>query len=79
MSGITCAGECVVVYSIDKELKEMEKKHHLQYRWTPTDVEYEDMQKLFSRGKRDNLLEALWASSSRRQFLLGLKAKYAGI
>lgn len=63
---------------LDKHLKELEQKHHLDHRWDSTDKEYVEAQGAFSREKGDQVATAIWAASSRRQFLLKLKAKYAG-
>ena len=56
----------------------MEKQYCIPHRWAPTDHEYTQVQQVFSREKQSQLAEAMWASSARRQFLLKLKAKYAG-
>jgi len=44
----------------------------------PSDMEYLEAQRALSWEKSNQVAEALWATSSRRQFLLTLKAKYAG-
>ena len=59
-------------------LNELEKKHHIPQRWEKADPEYIQMQKYFSTEKLSYMSEALWATASRRQFLLSMKAKYAG-
>jgi len=41
-------------------------------------MEYLEAQRALSREKSNQVAEALWTTSSRRQFLLKLKAKYAG-
>jgi len=41
-------------------------------------MEYLEAQRALSWEKSNQVAEALWATSSRRQFLLTLKAKYAG-
>ena len=63
---------------LDKELKELERKHRVPLRWTSSDSEYRAMQSQMTRERCDSVLSSIWASSSRRQFLLQLKAKYAG-
>ena len=57
----------------------MEKQYHVLHRWTPNDPQYIQVKEFFSFEKQSQLAEAMWASSSRRQFLLKLKAKYAGM
>jgi len=44
----------------------------------PSDMEYLEAQRALSWEKSNQVAEALWTTSSRRQFLLKLKAKYAG-
>jgi len=63
---------------LDKQLSDLERKHHLSFRWNPSDMEYLEAQRALSREKSNQVAEALWTTSSRRQFLLKLKAKYAG-
>ena len=63
---------------LDKQLKEMEQKHHIGSRWNPSDRIYLDMKSTFTKDRKRQFAEALWAESSRRQFLLRMKAKYAG-
>lgn len=60
-------------------LTEVEMKHHVTQRWEKADSEYIKMQEYFSAEKLKYIAEALWAASSRRQFLLNMKAKYAGM
>ena len=63
---------------LDKQLSDLERQHHLSCRWNPSDMEYLEAQRALSREKSNQVAEALWTTSSRRQFLLKLKAKYAG-
>ena len=63
---------------LDKQLKEMEQKHHIGSRWNPLDRIYLEMKSTFTKDRKRQVAEALWAASSRRQFLLQMKAKYAG-
>ena len=63
---------------LDKQLSDLERQHHLSCRWNPSDMEYLEAQRALSREKSNQVAEALWTTSSRRQFLLTLKAKYAG-
>ena len=66
-------------YRLNVRLKELERQYHISQRWSPTDSEYMQVQHSFSIEKQTYVNEALWAASARRQFLLKLKAKYAGI
>ena len=63
---------------LDKQLKEMEQKHHIGSRWNPSGRIYLEMKSTFTKDRKRQVAEALWATSSRRQFLLQMKAKYAG-
>ena len=63
---------------LDRNLKDLEKQHNLQYRWSPSDREFQEYKSLLEGNKRKQLLSGLWVVSRRRQFLLKLKAKYAG-
>lgn len=64
---------------LDKQLLDMEKRHNLPCRWSQTHSDYKQLCAEFSREKRGHIVEAMWSASSRRQFLLRLKAKYAGV
>ena len=63
---------------LDKQLKELEAKHRLPCRWDPTDRDYAEAQSALSLERRNGVGEAMWAASSRQQYLLKTKAKYAG-
>lgn len=65
-------------YRLDNQLKETEKAHNIPSRWDECTREYIEAQNVFSREKGDQISNALWVSCNRRQFLLKLKAKYAG-
>ena len=69
---------CTLLYRLDKKLIEMERCHRLSSRWMPTDNEYLTVKHAFTMEKQEQVAEAMWASSMRQQFLLKLKAKYAG-
>lgn len=64
---------------LNVKLTELEKLHNIRHRWTTEDVEYLQVKHTFSLEKRVQIAEIMWASSVRRQYLLKLKAKYAGI
>ena len=63
---------------LDKQLKEMEQKHHIGSSWNPSDRIYLEMKSTFTKDRKRQVAEALWVASSGRQFLLQIKAKYAG-
>lgn len=64
---------------IAKKLEDIEKKHSIISRWTPSDKEYCELQQLVAAEKKEQLLRAIWKAAKRRAFLLKLKAKYAGM
>jgi len=64
---------------LDKELTIIESKNKIVPRWGPSDREFLNLQKHFTSERMQQVLQALWSASSRRQFLLQLKAKYAGL
>ena len=63
---------------LSKQLTDVERRHHMHCCWTSEDEEYLKIKHTFSLQKRQQIGEAMWASSVQRQFLLKLKAKYAG-
>lgn len=68
---------CSEVSKLNRRLQEIEKERHIPCRWDAKDPEFMQVQHHFSDEKQTQLAEAMWASSSRRQFLLKMKAKYA--
>lgn len=68
---------CQELTKLNVSLTEVEMKHHVTQRWEKADSEYIKMQEYFSAEKLKYIAEALWAASSRRQFLLNMKVKYA--
>ena len=68
----------LLFYRLDSKIQELEKKYHVPHRWVPTDVEYLEVQRSFSMEKKNQISEALWATCTRRLFLLKLKLRYAG-
>lgn len=70
---------CLFVFvRLDKQLSRLEEKNHIHTRWDASAKEYKEVQLAFSLQKKEQLSAAIWAASRRRQFLLKLKAKYAG-
>ena len=67
------------VCSISKKLKEIEIKHSISSRWTPSDREYKESEHALLSDKKEELLRVIWKAAKRRSFLLQLKAKYAGM
>ena len=62
-----------------RELKELEKKNSVLYRWNPSDKDYQELEHAYCLEKLNFFDRYLWASSVRRKFLLRLKSKYAGV
>ena len=65
--------------STEKKLEEIEEKHSITSRWTPSDKEYQKLEHSLVTDKKEQLLMAIWKAVKRRVFLLKLKAKYAGM
>ena len=65
-------------FRLDNLLKEAEKRHHITCRWSESDPVYIQVHQMFSEERKVQIGKALWAASATRQFLLDLKAKYAG-
>ena len=65
-------------FRLNTRLHEFEREYHIPHRWGPADHEFVEVQQHFNCEKQSQLAQAMWASSVRRQFLLKLKAKYAG-
>jgi len=63
--------------SLDSILGELEK-NAVAYRWKPGDVEYEAMRTYCLNKKMEQIRTAMWSSVVKRQYLLQMKAKYAG-
>lgn len=63
---------------LEKELLQVEKKYKLAHRWSPSDKVFADYQQVLADSKRKQILSSLWITSTKRQYLLKLKAKYAG-
>lgn len=79
---LNCRQEKLSLYQetirLDKQLRALEEKHHVKCRWSKFSKDYRDVERLLSKQKSDQVAEAIRMGSSRRQFLLSLKAKYAG-
>lgn len=69
----------VLLISMDCQLADMERKCGIQSRWKKSDREYVEAKHIFLMEKQAQLLSCLWAAVVKRQYLLQLKAKYAGI
>ena len=48
-------------------------------RWKPGDEQYVDTQRLFFTEKQESVRKSMRAAIVKRQYLLKLKAKYAGL
>ena len=57
----------------------MEQKHNIVRRWEPSDAEYKQVKCSALNEKQKQLCAAMWTAVVKRQMLLRLKAKYAGI
>ena len=66
------------VMKLENNLKDIERKNKIRNRWSPSDREFVYYKSLLEKNQRWHLLSSLW-TTSRRNFLLKLKAKYAGM
>ena len=67
------------VVSMDSQLGEFERRHAITKRWKPTDVEFGEARHAYFIEKQQLLYSSLRTAMVKRQYLLKLKAKYAGI
>ena len=56
----------------------MEKRYGITKRWTTVDRDYADAKAAHLKEKQEQLKTSLWAVATRREYLLRMKAKYAG-
>ena len=68
-----------MLYSMDCQLADMERRFGVVSRWKTTDKEYADAKRSFLMEKQSQLHTCLWATVVKRHYLLRMKAKYAGI
>ena len=59
-------------------LEDVESKHNLKCRWTMSDSDYIHTREALNVEHQREIEQALLRASMRRQFLLKMKAKYAG-
>lgn len=64
---------------MERELDKFEQQYQICSRWKPGDEEFAIAQSLFCKEKQDALRHSLWAAVVKRQYLIKLKAKYAGV
>jgi len=63
---------------MESQLANFEHKRGIKQRWKVTDKEYLDAQRSSLIEKKESAYSALRSSVVKRQYLLQLKAKYAG-
>lgn len=56
----------------------MESKYRIATRWRRSDAEYAEVKVAYIKEMQERLRASLWATVSRRYYLLKMKAKYAG-
>ena len=67
-----------VLFSMESQLGEFEQRYQITQRWRPTDKEFLDARQSYFEEKQQLLRSSIRAAVVKRQFLLKLKAKYAG-
>ena len=65
---------------IESKLSEMGKKYGITEWWTTVDRDYADAKAAHLKEKpgQQQLKASMWAVATRREYLLRMKAKYAG-
>ena len=63
---------------MESQLGEFEQRYQITQRWKPTDKEFLDARLSYFEEKQRLLHSSMRAATVKRQFLLKLKAKYAG-
>ena len=62
---------------LKKHLSELESKHRITIRWSRNDSQYVEAKRAYLQEMQQTLKASLWATITRRHFLLKMKAKYA--
>lgn len=65
-------------YRLEKQLSEFERKHGIVSRWTTSDQEFIKAKNDYLKETKQQLHSSLWITVVRRNYLLRMKAKYAG-
>lgn len=63
---------------LDKQLSELEHRHKVVSRWHVRGPQYIEAKCAYLRETQQRVCASLWATITRRQFLLKMKAKYGG-
>ena len=69
---------CYATHRMESQLDDFERKRSIKLRWGRNDKEYIDARNASLLDKKEALYTSLRAAIVRRQYLLKLKAKYAG-
>ena len=64
---------------MEDQLGVFEQKHQIGHRWKPDDQDFSNARYSYFKEKQESLYRSMKAAIVKRQFLLKLKAKYAGI
>jgi len=67
------------LFRLESKLSEMENKYGITERWTTADRDYSDARAAHLKEKLQQLKTSMWAVAVRRDDLLRMKAKYAGM
>ena len=67
------------MHRLEKQLTQLEMKHGVTVRWDKDNPQYTCARLDCLREKKQNLQSSLWATISRRQYLLKFKKRYAGM
>ena len=64
--------------SIENQLGVIEQRHHIVNRWRPDSQEFLEARVSYFKEKEQSLYRSIRTAIVKRQYLLKLKAKYAG-
>ena len=67
------------IYRMEEQLAKFEQRHGIAQQWQQSNKEYIDAQCVFFKEKREQLHGSLYATVSRRFYLLKMKARYSGM
>ena len=76
---LACMISYVFVCSIENQLGVFEQRHHIVNRWKTDSQEFLEARRSHFNEKQQSLYRSIRAAIVKRQYLLKLKAKYAGM
>ena len=68
-----------LITRLNSQLEELERKHGISQRWSQSDESYKECLLTLTAGRLEIVLVSLLKHRQKREFLLNLKKKYAGM